>query len=181
MSNTSEIRLGSIMDSENEGINEPLLILIGGAPGTGKSSVASQLYCRLKNSVWLDGDDLWRMNPFLVTEARKEMILNNAAFVLSSFIRESFSYIIFSWVMHEPAIVQRLLEKISIRQYRLLHFNLLCSESTLMQHISTTDRDPGLCLERLRSIQENYPDAVDIDKMSVEDVVQCILKYIQAS
>jgi hypothetical protein len=83
--------------------------------------------------------------------------------------------------MHEPAIVQRLLEKISIRQYRLLHFNLLCSESTLMQHISTTDRDPGLCLERLRSIQENYPDAVDIDKMSVEDVVQCILKYIQAS
>ncbi|HQQ67925.1 MAG TPA: AAA family ATPase [Candidatus Cloacimonadota bacterium] len=181
MTYTPGIGFGGVLDGDNEGIREPLLILIGGAPGTGKSSVASRLYRRLENSVWLDGDDLWMMNPFRVTEARKAMVLNNAAFVLSSYISESFSYIIFSWVMHEPAIVQRLLCKISLRQYRMLHYPLCCSEATLMRHISSTDRDPGLCLARLRSIRENYPDAMDIDAMSVEDVVQRILKDIQAS
>jgi len=181
MTYTPGIGFGGVLDGENEGVGEPLLILIGGAPGTGKSSVASRLYRRLENSVWLDGDELWRMNPFRVTEARRDMVLNNAAFVLSSFIGESFSYIIFSWVMHEPAIVESLLDKISNRKYRLLHYPLFCSEATLMKHISTTDRDPGLCLARLRSICDNYPDALDIDAMSIEDVVQRILKDIQAS
>lgn len=180
MTYTPGIGFGGVLDGDNEGLKEPLLIMIGGAPGTGKSSVASRLYRRLENSVWLDGDDLWRMNPFRVTEARKEMVLNNAAFMLDSFIKESFSYIIFSWVMHEPDIVKRILERIPESGYRMLHYTMVCAETKLLQRISGTNRDPGLCLARLHSARENYPEAIDTDNMSVEDLVQYILRDIQA-
>lgn len=156
------------------------MILIGGAPGTGKSSVAARLFKSLGNCVWLDGDDLWRMNPFVVSPKSKEMVLRNAAFMLSSFLEESFSYIIFSWVMHEPQIVENLLSRLSRTNYKLLHFTLYCSEEELLKRIagSGLQRDPQLCLDRLRSIRSNYPEAIDTDKLSAEDITGQLLQRI---
>ena len=42
------------------------LIIINGAPGAGKSVVGNLLFSRLDNSTFLDGDDVWRINPFEV-------------------------------------------------------------------------------------------------------------------
>ena len=53
------------------------LVFIGGAPGVGKSTVANELLSRAGNSVWLDGDDLWRVQPFIVNEVTKDMVEKN--------------------------------------------------------------------------------------------------------
>ena len=42
----------------------PKLILIGGEAWTGKSTCADRLFRRLDNSAWLDGDDVWCVNPW---------------------------------------------------------------------------------------------------------------------
>jgi len=76
------------------------LILIGGAPGVGKSTVARKIFTHLDNCVWLDGDNLWRMNPFIVNEKTKQMVERNIHYVLRSFIKEDFSYVLFTWVLH---------------------------------------------------------------------------------
>ena len=57
------------------------LIFIGGASGIGKSTVTVLLLKNLKNCVLLDGDDLWRMNPFKVDENSKAMVEKNIRFV----------------------------------------------------------------------------------------------------
>jgi dephospho-CoA kinase len=127
-------------------MQKPCLILLGGAPGVGKSTVANLLNLHLSPSVWLDGDDLWRMHPFSVTTRTKEMVLRNIRYLLASFLSESFDYILFSWVMHEPWIVRQIMRDIDPAGHILLHVTLICSDQTLLKRISgdSVKRDP-LC------------------------------------
>ena len=46
------------------------LILIGGEAWTGKSTCARVLFTRLYNAAWLDGDDVWRVNPWSLDDPR---------------------------------------------------------------------------------------------------------------
>jgi len=162
-------------------VKQPLLVLIGGAPGIGKSTVAAKLNKHLENSVWLDGDDLWRMNPFTVNEDSKQMVLDNIGFVLSSFLRRPFEYVIFSWVMHEPQIVDRIQNRLADCKYKLLHLSLGCRDEILLNRIATASqpRDPKLCLARLDSTRKLYPDLIDTSELSPEDTLSLILAKLR--
>ena len=46
------------------------LFIVNGAMGVGKTK-------KLQNSVWLDGDWCWMINPFVVNEENKRMVINN--------------------------------------------------------------------------------------------------------
>ena len=64
------------------------LILIGGAMGVGKSTTSAALLHLLPEAVFLDGDWCWQMDPFRVTEPRKEMVLDNISHLLNNFLRD---------------------------------------------------------------------------------------------
>lgn len=72
------------------------LYLIGGAMGVGKSTVCGELNKTLPKSVYLDGDWCWNMDPFVVTEETKAMVLSNAQYLLNSFIAAPSLIILFS-------------------------------------------------------------------------------------
>ena len=61
-------------------------IVINGVMGVGKTTVSKKLYKELENSFWLDGDNCWTMNPFIVNEENKDMVLNNISFILNNFL-----------------------------------------------------------------------------------------------
>ena len=61
------------------------LYLIGGPMGIGKTTACHILKRRLPNSVFLDGDWCWDMNPFSVTDETKKMVLDNICYVLNNF------------------------------------------------------------------------------------------------
>lgn len=161
-------------------MKKPILILIGGAPGVGKSTVAELLYQRLNNSVWLDGDDLWRMHPFTVNTTTKQMVLDNIGFVLSKFLKGPFEYVIFSWVMHEHEIVEAILSRLTEQEYDLLHFTLGCADEVLRQRIAVaaTPRNAQVCMDRLASTRQNYPDLIDTTDLSPEDMVNLIIAQL---
>lgn len=163
-------------------MNLPCLIMLGGAPGVGKSTVASLLNERLDNSIWLDGDDLWRMNPFAVTESAKNMVLRNIRLVLGSFLSETFDYVIFSWVMHDPATVTRILSDLDPGRFRLIHRTLSCSEDTLLRRIAgqNRERDPRLCLNRLRAARQGFPELLETDGLSAGQVAELIMGIIDS-
>lgn len=72
------------------------LIIINGTMGVGKTTIIKMLYKELENSFWLDGDNCWMMNPFIVNEENKKMVVDNITYILNSFIKNSNSqYIIF--------------------------------------------------------------------------------------
>jgi broad-specificity NMP kinase len=65
------------------------LILVTGPPGIGKTTVARLLFRDLTDSAWLDGDDVWRINPFVVDGRTKRIVESNIPHVLGACWRRS--------------------------------------------------------------------------------------------
>ncbi len=82
------------------------LIIINGTMGVGKSTVSKEVSHRLHNSVWLDGDWCWMMNPWNFNDENKNMVLDNICYMLTNFLKNSsFDYVIFSWVLHLESVI----------------------------------------------------------------------------
>lgn len=157
------------------------LIFIGGAPGIGKSAVAELLLKDLENCVWLDGDDLWRMNPFIVDENAKTMVERNISLVLNSFIQEHFSYIIFTWVLHLDSIVDTILSGLDQSRFYFMHYTLICDEETLKERLSTDvgrTTDPSLAIERLKESKNVKSKKIDTINKSVFEIASMLKSNI---
>ena len=112
------------------------LILISGAMGVGKSTACTALLKLLPEAVMLDGDWCWQMDPFRVTEQRKEMVIGNITHLLGSFLADGgYENIIFCWVMDHQEIIDRILERLDIRGTEVYSFSLICSLQTLRGHL----------------------------------------------
>ena len=86
------------------------LILVGGAMGVGKSAVCRELLRQLTPGVWLDGDWCWNMNPFVVSEENKRMVLSNITHLLRAYLdNSSYRYVLFCWVMDQPLLFEAVL------------------------------------------------------------------------
>ncbi len=113
------------------------LIIINGTMGVGKSTVSELLLKEMENSVYLDGDWCWNMNPFTVNEENIEMVLKNIIFLLRSFLNNSnFQYVIFCWVIHKEEILKNILYEIGDLDFELFKFTLLCNETELAKRIA---------------------------------------------
>lgn len=154
-------------------VMEKQLVFIGGPPGVGKSTVAKILLNELQNSAWLDGDGLWRMNPFVVNDITKKMVKNNIKYVLDSFLLARFSTILFSWVLHLDSIVDEINCAIKSDEYFFRHFTLVCDEAILRERIVSDDgrkTDISLALDRLHKARSVNSEIIDTSGKSPQDV-----------
>lgn len=65
------------------------LYLIGGTMGVGKTTTCQIMKRKLNNSVFLDGDWCWDMDPFIVNEETKKIVMENICFLLNNYIKSS--------------------------------------------------------------------------------------------
>jgi len=108
------------------------LIMINGTMGVGKSAVCSQLLKILTPGVWLDGDWCWNMNPFVVTDENKAMVISNISCLLQSFLKNTgYEYVIFCWVIHQETIFGQILKNLQDCDFELHKISLICSEEAL--------------------------------------------------
>ncbi len=159
------------------------LVFIGGAPAVGKSVVAKELLARLDKCVWLDGDDLWRMHPFLVNETTKNMVEQNIRSVLRSFLETGFSFVLFTWVLHDKSIVERLLRGLCDELVQFLMFTLICDEPTLLSRLSldgSRSTNSELALQRLRQTLTLDSVKIDTSKKTPSAVADEIVKAVVA-
>jgi len=118
------------------------LILIGGVPGSGKSTVANLLNQSLSQSAWLDGDWCWMMDPFIVTEENKQMVEDNILHLLNNYIKnEGLQHIIFSWVLHRQDLMDRLLSGLDLREIEVYNYSLICQEDILKERMLEGGRE----------------------------------------
>jgi broad-specificity NMP kinase len=164
------------------------LIIINGAMGVGKSTVCSILLDTLNSSVYLDGDWCWNMNPFIVSEENKKMVINNITHLLKSYLDNSgYEYIIFCWVIHQEYIFTQILEPLKNCDFELYKISLVCSETALKSRLET-DVQNGIRKADIidRSVQRlelyNNMDTVKIDvsdispKQTAIEIVKLIEK-----
>ena len=158
----------------------PALIMIGGPPWVGKTTCARQVFALLHNSAWLDGDDVWRVNPFSVEDPRLRSSDRNMSFVLDTYLKSRFDFVIFSSVvLSDKAITEGILDAIEFEGYDLILFMLICSRSELESRAAKRDNvaDPESRFARSAAAR----DAIRIDTtiMAVEEVAQAILKIVR--
>lgn len=163
------------------------LILINGTMGAGKTAVCSGLNKKLNESVWLDGDWCWMMNPFKVTEENKAMVISNITYMLRNFLNNSgFQYVIFDWVMHQESIINDILNKLEgVQDFKTYKLTLICSEAKLRKRILKDVQNGVRDIEVLeRSIARLYlyedMDTIKIntDNIDVEGVVHEIMGIV---
>ena len=163
------------------------LYLIGGTMGVGKTTVCRELKNQLHRSVFLDGDWCWDMNPFVVTEETKAMVLDNITALLGNFLRcSAYDHVIFSWVMHQQSIVDTILVRLDLTDVKVVSVSLVCSREALLQRlcrdVEAGIRQPDILLrspQRLNLYDSMNTEKIDTSHATVAQAVQEILRLAQ--
>ena len=120
------------------------LYLIGGPMGVGKTTVSRELLKSLSRCAFLDGDWCWTMQPFIVTDETKAMVMDNITHTLGNFLRCSeFENIVFCWVMHQQQIIEDVLSRLPMDGVSAVSVSLVCAPEVLTERIRR-DIDAGL-------------------------------------
>jgi len=162
------------------------LILIGGPMGSGKTTVSKILNQKLPNAVFLDGDWCWKMDPFVVNETNKRMVMNNIQFMLNSFIENpNIEHIIFCWVMDEQSIIDEILSKLDLNAVKVVPVSLLPSiqklTSNIQKDVTAGIREPNdlnRSIQRLLKYQSLSTIKYDNSQMSPEQLAAEIVTQI---
>ena len=150
--------------------------------GVGKTTVSKRLQGMLPGCAFLDGDWCWDMNPFVVNDETKAMVIDNIAHVLHNFLRcAALENIIFCWVMHEQEIIDRVVGEIPDRDYTLRVFTLSCDRDALVERIEKDIR-VGLrseesivnSLERQTHYRNMRSEKIDVSHISAEQAAAVI-------
>jgi len=159
------------------------LIMIGGAPGCGKTTTAEQLKNSLERSVWLDGDWCWMMNPWEFSEQNKRMVERNISFMLNSFLEnDSFEYVILSWVLHSQNLIDTVLDSLNLEDVDIHTYSLVCDETVLEDRMINGGREKGQIessIERMKLYKHLNTHNLDISKLTPEEVVMRIVEVIR--
>ncbi len=141
------------------------LIVVNGTMGGGKTTLCEKLNKQLSSSVWLDGDWCWMMNPWVFSEENKAMVIENIGFLLRNYLKNSgFDYVLFSWVIHQDAIWNLILQQISDLEFELIRFSLVCDNATLEQRLIQRGDTPDVIRESLGRLSfYEEMDSVKID------------------
>ncbi len=120
------------------------IYFIGGTMGVGKTTVAKLLKNSLNKCVFLDGDWCWDMNPFVVNDETRKMVIDNICYLLNQYLKCSvYENIIFSWVMHEQSIIDNILNQLDLQNCEVKNISLICDKNHLIQRLQK-DIDNGI-------------------------------------
>lgn len=150
--------------------------------GIGKTTVSKVLNKKLANSVFLDGDWCWNMDPFVVNEETKALVLDNICCLLNNFINCTvFDNIIFCWVLHQQDTIDELLARINLENVDVKVISLVCNQEALIKRLQQ-DIDQNIrtndvierSLERLKHYQNLNTIKIDVSNLTVNQTVAAI-------
>lgn len=128
------------------------LYLVGGPMGVGKTTLCRLLERRLPACAFLDGDWCWEMDPFVVNDETRRMVLDNIVYLLNSFLHCSvYENVVFGWVLHLPGTWAELESRLDTAGWRVVRTVLVCTPEALRARLEADlaagRRQPG-CLPR---------------------------------
>ena len=162
------------------------LIIVNGTMGVGKTTTCRLLNKKLPNSVWLDGDWCWQINPFIVNEENKRMVEDHIRYLLRGFLNNTtIEYVIFSWLIHREDIMDIVVNMVNDLSFHLHKITLTASKEVLSKRIQK-DIEEGLrshgtieaSFERLPLYQNQQTIKIDNTHLSVEETVEEILDLL---
>jgi hypothetical protein len=161
----------------------PILVIVNGPPGIGKTTVSRALFTRLEHCAWLDGDDVWRIRPFEVSARTRAVVEANISHVLSGYLGARYPYVILSWVLHDQAVLERILGAIDGAEFDLRVFTLTSSEDVLLERLArdaSRETPADLSLLRLRQVMQLATYQIETSQRPVAGITDEILTALSA-
>lgn len=146
--------------------------------GIGKSTICNQLNQDLDHSVFLDGNWCWNMDPFIVNQDTKNMVLDNITHCLNNFIHTpGIENIIFCWVMHKQDIIDQIIQKLDTEGVDIHLISLICEKEELIKRMLIDRRDNQTIRKSLQYL-ELYKDLdtqkIDVTTLDVQKTIDKI-------
>lgn len=156
------------------------LIFISGETCTGKTSIANLLYKEYNNSAYLDGDDIWKVNPFSLGDPRLRNSDASVAFVLNNYLESNFEYVFLtSIILCDLGLRNKILDMIQSENYDLICFRLTSSEEILKTRVKQRDNVDNPFFFFLNQKAQADESIIDTTSGSIEDNVLEIKKEIE--
>jgi predicted ABC-type ATPase len=157
------------------------LVLIGGPPGVGKSSLLACLERRLAHGACLDADDVRRFHPAQLAERGGEAGVQNVIAVLRNYLAAGFPLVVLAWVLADPQLVERILKGVEGLYGELRFVHLVASPAALEARcLRQPDRDrPREVVQRkLQQIRALPTAKIDTTGLETEAVAQRVMELI---
>jgi broad-specificity NMP kinase len=157
------------------------LILIGGPPAIGKTTVTHLLWHELEHAAWLEGDSVWQIRPFSLTPASTRLAEANITAVLRNYLEAGYAHVLLSWVLHRSDLVQRLVAPLERLAKEVHQFTLVATPEVLRERF---ERDPRrgrfsqLPLWRLEEAASLPTHQIDTTDLSPSQVAQLIITEV---
>lgn len=146
------------------------LLLLGGPPGVGKTTVAPLLADRLAPCAWVEGDELWRMSPTVITDRTRAMVEANIAGVLTQFLAAAYERVFLSWVLHRRDLVERILAATVTDGVDARVVHLVATPEVLQSRLAGRTTSVAVALERLASIRALSYEQIDTTTLTPDEV-----------
>ncbi len=112
------------------------LILLGGPPGVGKTTVMRLLENRLSRTAILDADDVWRVSQDLATEENREITIGNVIVVMRGYFAAGCETGIVSWVFARPELYDPVIDGLEDKVQSIHQIYLTATEEVLAQRLT---------------------------------------------
>lgn len=159
------------------------LILLGGPPGIGKTTVAHLLWHELDHCAWLEGDAVWQISPFSVTPASKRLAEANITAVLRNYLESGYAHVLLSWVLHRLDLIQRLVAPLEGLAKEVHQFTLVATPEVLRERFELDPkrgRFSELPLWRLDEAASLPTRQIDTTRLSPSEVARLIITELGA-
>jgi len=157
------------------------LILLGGPPGIGKTSVLNVLPKYISTCALFDADDIWRTYPQDNDAINRSNNIVAVHSVLRSHLASNHSPLIFAWVFANPALVDDVLSGIKDYIISIQRIYLVASPDILLQRLakrSATQELVQYSLGKLKDIDKMNQPKIDTSSLDSEGVAQIIASQI---
>lgn len=162
------------------------LILVGGPAESEKTAVSKILNQKLSNSVFFNGDWCCQMDPFVLNETNKKMIMDNIHTLLNRFIKNpNLDHVVFCWTMDNQQIIDDIYSGLDLTDVKVIPVSLLPSVQKLtatdQQKNANADQKPAdlqQAVEHLLMYQPLSTIKYDDSTMSPEETAAEIMTQI---
>ena len=159
----------------------PRLVLIGGPPGVGKTSLLACLERKLERSACLDADDVRRFHPSQLDEQVLSIGVENVIAVLRGYLEGPFQQVILTWVLADPKLVERILAGLDGLYGSLLVVHLVASPAALQARCGRQpdrERPWELVQAKLQQIHAQPTAKIDTTALEAEAVADRVIALI---
>lgn len=129
----------------DELIRNKTIWMIGGAPGTGKRSVAHALKKQLSWAVYLDGDAIWNSHPQIRDAETRKMAQQNVHYLLNQYLDSTaYSHVIFTWPMTDESKLVTAMEGLDLSNVHVVSVLLVCDSYVQRQRLEQRTGEDAL-------------------------------------